>query len=448
MRRMPDNTTVDDCIMLMDHLSAKDKTSASQDNQTISPDQLRRWFQGSIELGCLPLARTLHLLLLRSVHDEGQREDLAEELSNSYIAEKEQTQSLVDGVWSRTIDSYDEADLSELIRALLIHDLPDLASSLYRGLSISDPSAHLRTAMEWPALNKTTAPDCSTSSKQPSIFEQIEALTGNNNKELCDELLREGSTYLYFQACLVHPSLLEPRRAYDEQGQLNFNHPAVDAPSMQWENNLPEASTWLNQLDDIINTATTNTADFTTSSAQSWTHWPEGIEHPKTITIRIGLTSTADQHWRTSDGEWRKDTIRLAQDYSAQSLISQLLDQLQSMAGNGGMTDEVALQFACDVAYGFSRNKQCDIIDLGADNLLHLPIILQAPEPIQFAIIDGTPQDLVQAVRGTSRSVYPRPIPFVFEDDTLLKICERWAALNTILKESIPDERLTIVQLH
>lgn len=433
--------------MLMDRLSSNAQTPASRDSQAISHDQLKRWFQGSVELGCLPLARTLHLLLLRSVDNDSEREDLAEELSNNYITEKEHTQHLVDGVWNRTIDSYNKEELSELIRALLIHDKQELASSLYRGLSIHDPSGRLRRAMEWPIRHIETPNDFGKNTEDATQLEHIAALISDNNHAISQNILREGSSYLYFQAGLVHPLLLEPNQAYDQQGQLDFNHPAVDAPSMQWDNNLPEAATWLNHLDDIINTAKANNTQFTTTSGQTWSHWPNGINHPKSITVRLGLTSSADQSWTSTHADWDKDTIRRVQDYSASNIVAQLMHELQAMKDKSGMNDESAFQFACDVAYGFSRNKQCDVIDLGADNLLHLRTILQMPEPIQFAIIDGNPEDLVQAVRGTSRSIYPQPLPFIFEDEIMHEICQRWHTLNNILKDAIPEERLKTIQL-
>ena len=128
----------------------------------------------------------------------------------------------------------------------------------------------------------------------------------------------------------------------------------------------------------------------------------------------------------------------------AEQVVQGVLDSQQDIVADASAKQKL-LQFTTDISYLMSFTQGKVVVDLAAENLLHIRTLLCLPRPIKFILLDFAPDQLKTIVQSSYQSLYPLPLPFVFEDSILMDICDCWHKINLLIQEHVSTERLVVI---
>lgn len=412
----------------------------------LSEEQLICLATESINVGCLKIARGAHSILLSMSECENRAEQICEELSTIHNERVSETSEIADKIWSRNIDSYDNNELENLVEALLIRDKSYLAQAICttrQDLSIQFIADIESGRVQFDTDQSVDFDKLPTTIVLKAFCNEHRPLLGDisQNQTIISKVLKEiADEQVFFNAYLMPKQLLIPINAFDlEADEYKYDHPCMDAPSLLWENNLPELDQWTNSVDKARQTLESQ-SNKKRSFQNNWRNWPASFKYPKSVACRIGMASIIDSLWHSqmkSDEE-----LYIIEDYCPAALIAQLMEMASDQ--NIGENENL-IKFATDTSYLISILSEKHIIDLCCQNLLNISTIIKLPEPIQYILIDFEPKQLEKSVLGSERSTYPEPVPFIFEGKTLEYICGLWHDINQMIKKTIPEERLILI---
>ena len=426
--------------------------------------ELKHICKEAINVGCLKLARGSLAILLSQIKDNEECEIECEFLSVYHREAQEACEGAIDQLWKKELQSYTPNAYRELIRSLLIHDKSNLAYILVKFKDADDELLRLITDIECGRLQKEddnigqNKPDTKiTTAPSSTAIELLQQMTLEplpfpfTGSDISDSsiLLKSltANDLIFFNAHIIPKSLLIPLNAVDKKsGEYNYNHPAMDAPSLLFEKNLPEAGQWIRSIDRGIQAIQENNSS-SKLFEDNWKEWPEGIEFPDQIYCRIGLSNSTDILW--SDQISVNNNIRIISDYCPAGIIKKMLELTNNVEylDSSNKDDQMAkmFKFALGTSYLLKFNPSKTIIDISSSNLLYVMLILAFPSPVKFILVDFPVDILKRAVQASCYSTSPLPLPFIFDDNALKEICEKWYELNQLIKQKIPHNRLLII---
>ena len=408
----------------------------------------------AIKVGCLKMARSALTILLSQCKDAEQAEALCEQISNDHNNAKEKTKDILNKIWQRDLNTYSNSEKIDLIKALLIHEQSRLADIIIDSLNIADTLTNSIVKLEVGRIKITPSKKC----KNLAINHKAQGVQEDDFWLLCDEdypiprleAKKDRIDYLldsinpeqiYFNAHLIPKRVLIPINAFDnEKNEYNFDSPAIDSASLLWEQSMAEAPHWKELIQQKIHLVNENNEPG--GEERSQTTWPSNVKPPKEIICRIGMTSIIDSIWHNE--LLHQKSLYLINDYCPSAIIEEVIRSIKGDIKEERIEENVA-KFATHTAYLFKLAGGKTLVDISPANLLHLPITLNLPNPVKFAIIDFEPEELRFLVKASCFSNCPYPIPFLFEEDILLEICKYWKETNTFVKENINHSRLTII---
>lgn len=408
----------------------------------------------ALKAGSLKMARAALTILLSQSKDAEEAEALCEQISNDHNHAKEKSKDLLNEIWQRDLNTYSNSEQINLIKALLIHEQSRLADIIIDNLNITDALTNAIVKLEVGRIKLTP----SRKSKKLANNDETKGVNEDDFWLLCDEdypvpsfdIKKDRIDYLlnsinpeqiYFNAHLIPKRVLIPINAFDnEKNEYNFDSPAIDSASLLWEQSMAEAPHWKESIQQKIHLVNENNEPG--GEEKSQTTWPSNVKPPKEIICRIGMPSIIDSIWHNE--LLHQKNLYLINDYCPSAIIEEVIRSIKGDIKEERIEENVA-KFATHTAYLFKLAGGKTLVDISPANLLHLPITLNLPNPVKFAIIDFEPEELRFLVKASCFSNCPYPIPFLFEEDILLEICKYWKEANTFAKENINHSRLTII---
>ena len=415
-------------------------------------EELRHICKQSIEIGCLQLARAGLLLLLEKLSSFDDKEaecEAASSIHNDLLGKYEQSMSQI---WSRDVNSYSPDEYLMLIQALLIYSQSNLAFTLNSIRPCRDKDISFVIDVECGRASSEFKSDLGNDYYHFPLSELLRDETYPiPNESSCqskfDQYLPNAATHqAFFSAHIIPKRLMIPFHSASTEG-YDYEHPAFDIPSLLWDKNLPEAVQWLAAMRDIIDNIALIKQNFD-QFCSSWSSWPDASECPHEVLCRVGLPNVLDLLW-TDQMKFNQD-FRVITDFCPASIAEQVItgvltDQKNTEADTDGKSK--LLQLATDISYLMSFTKKKYVVDLSVDILLHTQTVLCLPSPVKFIVVDFDPNQLKNIVQASYCALYPQPLPFVFEDSVLMDICCCWHALNSLIKEHVPTDRLVQINM-
>ena len=369
--------------------------------------ELRHICSEAIETGCLQLARAGLMMLLELCETFDDKELECTNVGSMHDQLLDQYKPVMSQLWSRDIKSYSSEEYLTLLRALLINSQPNLALTLYGirpctevdircVIDIECGRAHPTSDLvdEWPLaelLRDEVYPIPNESVRQ-SRFDHF--------------LPNAASHQAFISAHIIPKRLMIPLHSASSDG-YNYEHPAFDIPSLLWDKNLPEAGLWINGMNEVLERIDVIKQDFDQAQS-SWSQWPDAQKCPKDILCRIGLPNIIDLLW--VDQLKVKGDYRLITEFCPASIAEQVvqgvLDSQQDIVADASAKQKL-LQFATDISYLMSFTQGKVVVDLAAENLLHIRTLLCLPSPIKFVLLDFAPDKLKTIVQSSYQSLYP-----------------------------------------
>lgn len=412
-------------------------------------DALSRVCRSALDHGSLKIARTALTMALSQCESLEDGEELCEEMSNYHTDAKEGTKEILEDLWKKDLDSYSEPEQKVLIKALLINEQSRLAELIIDSLNINDVLTTSIVKLEAGRIKFNPSINSSREeTKYSGIFwalcdEDYPLPKIDSREDSINNLLSSiNPEQVYFNAHLIPKRLLIPINAYeDETHEYNYDHPAIDAGSLLWEQSMAEAPHWEQSMKQEIQLINPNQSRGKIEHELSST-WPTSIQTPREIICRIGMPSIIDSIWH-SELQYNHQ-LYIINDYCPSLIIGNILKAAAEMEERMEYNENLA-KFATHTAYLFGLAKGKVIIDLSPANLLHLPTTLNLPSPVKFALVDFSPEQLRCLVQASCYANCPYPIPFVFEDEILLDICKSWQEINIFVKEQIDESRILTI---
>ena len=415
-------------------------------------DELRHICKHSIEIGCLQLARYSLLLLLEKLSSLEEKETECEAFSSIHNELLSRYEHSMMQLWSRDLDSYTPDEYLMLIQALLINSQPNLAFTLHSIRPCRDKDIDLVMDVErgtiMSGMKSDEAEVCDSFPLAQLLRDESYPIPNESGcQSRFDYHLPNATKHqTFFSAHIIPKRLMIPLDSSSTDG-YNYEHPAFDIPSLLWDKNLPEAAHWMNVVTDTIENISLIKSNFDHSDL-NWSRWPVGSECPQEILCRIGLPNILDLLW-TDQIKFSNDYCIIT-DFCPTSIAEQLVQSVLSdkeVAEVSADDKKKLLMFATDISYLMSFTKNKYVVDLSVENLLHVQTILCLPSPVKFILVDFSPHQLKKIVQSSYCSLYPLPLPFVFEDSTLMEFCCCWQKLNIVIKDHVPAERIVDINM-
>ena len=259
--------------------------------RTLNEEQLTFLATAAINIGCLKIARGAQSILLSRPESKDKSDEICEKLSTMHNTRIGETRELVDQIWSRNIKSYENNELEDLVEALLIHNKSYLAQTIC--------SARHNLSMQFIAeieagrvkfetsrfvdIDLSQSPTTITLKAFCSEHRSLPGDTSQNNKIITKIVDAITSEQVFFNAHLMPKQLLIPINAYDSEAkEYKYDHPSMDAPSLLWENNLPELDQWTEKIDKAGQALQSQRID-KRPFRNTWESWPSNCQYPKSI---------------------------------------------------------------------------------------------------------------------------------------------------------------------
>jgi hypothetical protein len=437
-------------------------TLLSGQDRDINLEELGRICRDSINYGWINLARSALALLIIKLECEDSRETLVEEISQAYNDARSGMESTFSQLWQRPIESYSAREFEELIASLLVYDHVQLAYALAFGADISTYDCKIACIVatgRWQELTSLLGQPIAAPNADVSNVLSIGnlLLLAADQYPLPESIATNKQTYSlisliprevpFVHAILVPRSLVIPANARNNLDNFyDYSYPAMDIPSLLWEQNLPEPSCWLKSISEskeILSSLDRTTPD----STGSWDEWSQFTKPPKNILVRLGLANLLDYLWlhQPCETDRQNNQVQVISDFSPSLIVNQIFTHaVESNSKSDAIPHENLAFFASDIAFMLRFMDNRTVVDISPLNMLHFSGFMKMPAPVKILIIDFDADILFKLVQASFTSNYPEPLPFVFDDQILLKICHEWSDLNNMLKAVLPSRLLML----
>jgi len=437
-------------------------TLTSGTDHCFSSDELLSICMQSINHGWLNIARSaLAIIIIQSDHEES-RELLIEETSQVYNALRLDTESLISQLWQRSSDSYNSSEFDRLVTALLIHDKVHLACTLAKGNRLASKDSNVSCTIArgcWHELGlileqqvilpSSNSLSLNTLSTLLTLAQEQYPLPKSvcNDPKLYDFISLIPTDTIFFSANLIPRWLMIPLNARNYvDNSFDYSHPAMEIPSLLWEHNLPEPTYWLRSINDSKAALVLKEDTDLIYSRSRDECFPNRLES-KNVFVRLGMPNLLDYLWLCQPCECTSDaaSAHVISDFSPSQIVSQIFDIAAISNLYPDSKEFRALQYyATDTAFLMQYIDRQNIVDISPVNLLHFTGLLMMPDHIKVLVLDFEPSVLCKLVQATFTSTYPEPIPFIFDDDVLLKICTEWSSLNALIRSKLAAQVVVI----
>ena len=434
----------------------------SGQDRDINPEELGRICRDSISCGWINLARSALALLLIHLEGEDSREILIEDVSHEYNVIRSGMESTFSQLWQRPIESYSAREFEELIASLLIYDQVQLAYALAFGADISTDDCKIAcivAAGRWQELTPLLGEPIAVPSADVSnilCISNLLLLAADQyplqeyiatNKQVYSLISLIPSEVPFVNAILVPRSLIIPANARNNLDNFyDYSYPAMDIPSLLWEQNLPEPSYWLKSISESKEILSSLDKSATDPDC-SWDEWSQLSKPPKNILVRLGLANLLDYLWldQPCEIDRQKNRCQVISDFSPSLIVNQIFAHaVETNSKPDAIAQRNLAFFASDMAFMLRFMDNRTIVDISPLNLLHFSGLMKMPDSIKILIIDFDADVLFKLVQASFASNYPEPLPFVFDDKILLNICHEWCDLNNMLKAVMPSRLLIL----
>lgn len=434
----------------------------SGQDRDLDLDELGHICRDSISYGWINLARSALALLIIQLDSNESREILIEEITYAYNVVRSGMESSFNQLWQRPMESYSTREFEELIASLLIYDNVQLAYALAFGADISTNDCKIActvAAGRWQELASLLGEPIAVPSTDVSNVMSISNLlllaadqyplpeSIATNKHVYNLIALIPSEVPFVNAILVPRSLIIPANARNNlDNSYDYSCPAMDIPSLLWEQNLPEPSYWLKSIRESKEIL--SSLDKTATECDGlWDEWSQFTKPPKNILVRLGLANLLDHLWldQPCEIDRQNSQVQVISDFSPSLIVNQIFTHaIETNSKPDAITQRNLAFFASDIAFMIRFMANRTVVDVSPSNLLHFSGFMKMPDPIKILIIDFDADVLFRLVQASFTSNYPEPLPFVCDDQILLQICHEWSDLNNMLKAVLPSRVLKL----